>query len=66
MQIGMNHSDVWHALFIMVWGGSRHLFQKMHELSEQGQGSYVESFLMHAAIEGNLKVAFYPAMCFCD
>ena len=52
----MNYTDVWHAS-IIVWGGSRRLFEKMHEISLQGQGSYIETFLMHAAIQGDYKVA---------
>ena len=28
----------------------------MHELSQMGQGSYIETFLMHSAIHGRLKV----------
>ena len=55
LQVGMNSSTVWHAS-IMVWGGSRKLFSAMLDMSEKGQGSYVESFLLHAADEHNLKV----------
>lgn len=55
VQVGMNASAVWHAV-IMVWGGSRKLFNAMHLMSEKGQGSYVESFLTHVAHDHDLKV----------
>ena len=55
VQVGMNASAVWHAV-IMVWGGSRRLLNTMHLMSEKGQGSYVESFLTHAAHDHDLKV----------
>lgn len=50
----MNASAVWHAR-IMVWGGSRKLFNSMLDMSEKGMGSYVESFLLHVADDYNLK-----------
>ena len=50
----MNASAVWHAR-IMVWGGSRKLFNAMLDMSEKGMGSYVESFLLHVADDYNLK-----------
>ena len=42
---------------VQVWGGSRKLFNAMHDASKQGHGSYVETFLMHAAVAGGLKAS---------
>ena len=55
LQVGTNKSSVWHAS-IMVWGGSKRLFQAMHELSIKGHGGYVEYFLMQSAVQTGLKV----------
>ena len=59
LQIGMNASAVWHAS-IMVWGGSRKLFASMLDMSDKGQGSYVESFLLHVADDYSLKACQLP------
>ena len=51
----MNATTVWHAA-VMVWGGSRKLFSAMLDMSEKGKGGYMESFVLHAADDYNLKV----------
>ena len=45
-----------------VWGGSRRLFDAMHERSRRGQGSYLEVFLQQTAVEHSLKVALLPLL----
>ncbi|KAK9836414.1 hypothetical protein WJX84_002540 [Apatococcus fuscideae] len=57
-RVGMEGRNIY-SLY-MVWGGSRHLFNKMHSYSTQGKTAYIEVFMSTIAHHHNMKYVSIP------